>query len=362
VYMRRYDRLGLRLTNEVRVNTYTTSTQSDASVTADDEGNFLVAWISRDQDGSTDGIYAQRYDSAGAARGGEFRVNTFTPGAQRNPAVAADADGDLVVAWQSQAQDGNEYGVYAQRYNALGLAQGGEFRVNTFTTGGQAGAAVASDADGDFVVAWSSAPQDGSGSGVYAQRYAAAATAAPAVSGSQFLFETAPQRLRFTFDQNVGASLALPDVVVQQLPGGPTFAPSTLFYDGTTNTATFTFGTALPDGRFRATLAAAGITNPDGTPLAADHVFAFFFLRGDANHDAIVNLTDFNRLASNFGQSPRDFTQGDFNYDNVVNLADFNLFASRFGASVSLDPDSPFSRGGGGAQDEDDEDGDDLLP
>jgi hypothetical protein len=65
--------------------------------------------------------------------------------------------------------------------------------------------------------------------------------------------------------------------------------------------------------------------------MAADHVLNFFFLIGDANHDARVNLQDFNVLAANFGQSLRDFTQGDFNYDSVVNLLDFNILAGRFG-------------------------------
>ena len=39
--------------------------------------------------------------------------------------MAMDADGDFVVAWTSQDQDGSSTGVYAQRYNAAGLPQGG---------------------------------------------------------------------------------------------------------------------------------------------------------------------------------------------------------------------------------------------
>ena len=72
-----------------------------------------------------------------------------------------DADGDFVVAWQSAGQDGCSYGVYAQRFNAAGVAQGSEFQVNTYTTDNQAASSVAMDADGDFVVAWTSYGQDG---------------------------------------------------------------------------------------------------------------------------------------------------------------------------------------------------------
>ena len=81
------------------------------------------------------------------------------------------------------------------------------------------------------------------------------------------------------------------------------------------------------------------ITNFFGEPMASDVFFNFFFLMGDANRDARVNLADFNIHAANFGQSGRDFTQGNFNYDaaGLVNLADFNLLASRFGSSVGPD-------------------------
>jgi autotransporter-associated beta strand protein len=56
---------------------------------------------------------------------------------------------------------------------------------------------------------------------------------------------------------------------------------------------------------------------------------------GDANLDGIVNLADFNRLASNFGQSGRVWSQADFNHDGLVNLADFNLLASNFGLTAT---------------------------
>ena len=56
---------------------------------------------------------------------------------------------------------------------------------------------------------------------------------------------------------------------------------------------------------------------------------------GDTNLDGVVNLSDFNALASNFGQAGRIWTQGDFNYDGNVNLSDFNLLAGNFGLSAA---------------------------
>jgi len=173
VYAQRYNAAGGTQGGEFRVNTTTASSQRYSTVAMDADGDFVVTWTSLGQDGSFDGVYAQRYNAAGVTQGGEFRVNTTSAGSQELSTVAMDADGDFVVTWTSNGQDGNSYGVYAQRYNAAGGAQGGEFLVNTTTASSQLGSTVAMDADGDFVVIWSSDGQDGSGSGVYAQRYKA---------------------------------------------------------------------------------------------------------------------------------------------------------------------------------------------
>ena len=61
---------------------------------------------------------------------------------------------------------------------------GPEFRVNTYTTGGQVVPSVAMDADGDFVVTWDSLGQDGSGSGCTPSP--TKATARPSLARSTF--------------------------------------------------------------------------------------------------------------------------------------------------------------------------------
>src|SRR5262245_10589616 len=92
--------------------------------------------------------------------GGEFRVNTYTTFRQLESDVAMDADGDFVIVWHSTGQDGSGYGVYAQRYSPDGVPRGGEFRINTYTTDTQGYPAAAMDTDGDFVVAWIGYGQD----------------------------------------------------------------------------------------------------------------------------------------------------------------------------------------------------------
>ena len=174
-------------------------------------------------------------------------------------------------------------------------------------------------------------------------------TVAPVVTASTFAFETAPHKLRFTFSENVGPSLQASDLVVRDTVTQASIIVNAVTWDGATNTATFTLNNVVPDGTYRATLNGAGVTDPAGNPLAADHTYDFFFLAGDANHDGRVNLSDFNILAANFGQSERDFTQGDFNYDGTVNLQDFNVLAGRFGAVVAPAASAP--RGLGNADD-----------
>ena len=107
------------------------------------------------------GIYAQRYNSAGVKQGLEFRVNTFVSGDEIEPAVAMDSSGRFVIAWSSMGQDGSGMGVYAQRYDSAGAKIGGEFRVNSTTPDYQRRPSAAMDSAGDFVIAWMSFGQDG---------------------------------------------------------------------------------------------------------------------------------------------------------------------------------------------------------
>ena len=119
---------------DTQVNTYTSGDQIYSSVTALNDGGFVVTWSSDGQDGSGYGIYGQRYAADGSPVGSEFRVNTYhlqrpdlslRDGAQRRR-----LRGDVVVV----GQDGSGYGIYGQRYAADGTPVGSEFRANTSTS------------------------------------------------------------------------------------------------------------------------------------------------------------------------------------------------------------------------------------
>jgi VCBS repeat-containing protein len=165
---------------EIAVNTTTVAGQQAPAMAALSGGGFVVAWESQNQDGSSVGIFAQRFDAAGQAVGAEFQVNTYTQNGQAAPTVAALSGGGFVIAWDSQNQDGSNKGIFAQRYDANGQAVDAEFQVNTFTQNAQEAADVAALADGGFVVTWQSQNQDGNGVGIFAQRFDSAGQAAGA--------------------------------------------------------------------------------------------------------------------------------------------------------------------------------------
>jgi hypothetical protein len=170
-----------------QVNTYTTGSQYHVDLTVDRSGHLWVAFASRPSAERTQDVFVRRFTSGGRLLGPEFRVNTHTTGEQNYPAIASDGRGNVVVTWDSELQDGSGFGVFGQRFDASGAPVGGEFQVNVYTTGWQYSSAVAMDPSGNFVVVWQDPNgQDGSSTGVFGRRYDAAAAA----FGPQFRVNT----------------------------------------------------------------------------------------------------------------------------------------------------------------------------
>ena len=171
IFAQRFNRKGKPLGNEFHVNSYIDNTQYDPAIAMDQKGNFVITWASWLQDGSDLGIFAQMYNSKGEAVGNEFQVNTYMKWYQWHPAIAMDQNGNFVITWSSEGEDGSSYGIFAQRFNKKGEAVGSEFQVNTYTQKSQDYPAVAMDNGGNFVIVWESKKQDGSGTGIFAQMY-----------------------------------------------------------------------------------------------------------------------------------------------------------------------------------------------
>ncbi|WP_243372899.1 cadherin domain-containing protein [Microvirga solisilvae] len=182
IYQQRFDKTGAAIsTSDLRVNLTTASDQADPSVTALPDGGWVVTWVSQNQDiGWNGGIYQQRYNKDGIAQyTADKLVNTNVALDQSLPSVTALKDGGWVVTWVTDGQDGSGMGVYQQRYNASGTAVGAETKVNALTDGGQSRPSVTSLPDGGWLVTWESHTSSGAHA-IYQQRYNASGVASAA--------------------------------------------------------------------------------------------------------------------------------------------------------------------------------------
>jgi cysteine-rich repeat protein len=155
--------------HEIQINSRWRNDEIQPSIAVDASGGVVAAWSSNGQDGDEYGVFAQRFDASGARAGPELQVNEYTAGCQWNPHVSAAPDGRFVVVWGSEEQDGSEDGVYGRAYDAAGSPLGPEIQVNEFTSGNQTSPTAATADDGRSFVVWQSMGQDGSGWGVYAR-------------------------------------------------------------------------------------------------------------------------------------------------------------------------------------------------
>ena len=172
VFMKQFSFAGAVLIDETLVSN-AANIGSEPSIAMNDAGNFVIAWKGA-SDSDREGIYAQRFDASGNSVGGILSINATKTERQELPQVALDASGNFIVVWQSLDQEGvvnGVNGIYAQRFDNTGLAQGLEFKVNDITLYSQSLAAIDVDQNGDFIIAWQSLSGDGSGRGVYAKKY-----------------------------------------------------------------------------------------------------------------------------------------------------------------------------------------------
>lgn len=146
-----------------RVNTTTAGEQRVASVSAQADGGYTVAWID-----NTMAFAIQRYDSAGSKLGTEVSVpfsRLATTGVINKTSVAVLRDGSVVFVYEtSRRLDTGQpvEGVFFQRFDASGAQLSGEVTVvsriafnGPVNEGGGFPKAVPL-ADGGFVVAWAS--------------------------------------------------------------------------------------------------------------------------------------------------------------------------------------------------------------
>ena len=159
--------------DEFQVNSYTTDGQGGAAVGVGQDGRFVVTWSSYGSFGDDDSYFSvqgRRFDPEGLSQGGDFQINTYTTGSQSYNRVAVADDNSFVVIWASDGGFGSDStyasgrSIQGQRFDPTGSAIGSQFQINTYTTGSQTQPAIAMNSAGDFVVVWRSDGSFGSDS------------------------------------------------------------------------------------------------------------------------------------------------------------------------------------------------------
>ncbi len=89
-------------------------TVSDPAVAQLADGRWAVAWTGSN-DGSNAGVYAQLFDAAGIAQGGAFLASDQIYDTQYQPEIAALADGGFAIAYYEDDSVTNRDGVYIYR-------------------------------------------------------------------------------------------------------------------------------------------------------------------------------------------------------------------------------------------------------
>ncbi|RDI60137.1 hypothetical protein [Microvirga subterranea] len=172
VYQQRFDRNGTAaFTADRLVNVITAGRQIGSSVVALADGGWVVTWMSWGQDGDRYGVYQQWFDRNGnAASVADRLVNVTTAGNQGQTSVTALEDGGWIVVWTSYDENYTNGEIYMQVFDRNGVAASpDDILVSTTSSGMKRLPRATALADGGWVVTWTS-DQTGD-SNVYQQRF-----------------------------------------------------------------------------------------------------------------------------------------------------------------------------------------------
>ncbi|MCB1518308.1 MAG: calcium-binding protein [Hyphomicrobiaceae bacterium] len=124
VYQQVYNADGTKQGGETHVNSTDTHitaafTYVHVKVAALDDGGWVVVWQNNNTDTDGYSIHMQVYDSDGSRRGGQRQVNVEETGDQAAMSVSALENGDFVIAWQSKNQDGDDWGIFQRKFETV---------------------------------------------------------------------------------------------------------------------------------------------------------------------------------------------------------------------------------------------------
>ncbi|WP_419195274.1 DUF4347 domain-containing protein, partial [Novipirellula herctigrandis] len=276
-HFRRFSNAGIPQGTQTNVDSSVNA--GNGSIALHDDGSFVAVW----RDGlTTKDVQARRYDNTGTPIGAEFTVNSTTANNQTAPSIDMDASGNFIITWEGEGP-GDVDGIFGQKYDSNGAAIGGEFLINGTTSGTQNQTSVAMLDSDNFVVVWSG-NGTGDSDGVYAKQFGTASavnTAPNADTGGSYTINEGDSlnldasgstdsdldTLSYEWDLNGDLSY---DVTTAT----PTVSWASLQSYNIDNEGSYTIGLRVSDGNGGIDLATTTVTVNNVAPNATDDNYA----------------------------------------------------------------------------------------
>jgi hypothetical protein len=163
-----------------------------------------------------------------------------------------------------------------------------------------------------------------------------------------FYFDTAPQGINYTFDENVlitDPAMQLTNLTTGDDASGWVTRTSTDDNEELNYRVDHTdqdgLAHVLDRGNYDAILNADRVHNENGISIGGDFSSSFFFQPGDFNHDRTVDQTDWSTMTNNVPiPSGATYSQGDVNYDGFVG-DDEDALVRWYGTTLQPPPSAP---------------------
>jgi len=165
IYQQLVSSTGAKIGAPVQINGSESDSNLEPAVAALKNGSYVVSWVGVAAGSGEQSVFVQRFDSAGAKVGAAYTIDGETQVYPDSIASAGLVDGGFVVVWRS---GGYPQGLYLQRFDSAGVATGDAQFVSESgysTTGSDPD--VVGLANGGFAVSWTNSGSDV----VYTQRF-----------------------------------------------------------------------------------------------------------------------------------------------------------------------------------------------
>jgi hypothetical protein len=146
---------GAALGAQFQANSLVGKSENYPAVTGLADGGFLVVW-------TTPEVHGRKFKADGTPVGDDFQINTFTTGAEAETDVVLGFGDQLLVVWKDSEENVEETEIRGRFFNQNLAAQGSDFRINTFTAGAQNHVKAGDYGSAGFFVVWESVGSAGS--------------------------------------------------------------------------------------------------------------------------------------------------------------------------------------------------------